>query len=422
MFKEKQLLFKKFGEFEYRPPENNSDKRIESSPKLSIEETQKNLDNSIKELEKLRGYPDGFLNTFILNYPEIEISELDDLLQKNRNVIPDELCTILERFTFLNFDIVKTIENSSNSYDYIVKINKKDFEKNFTSAKKDIATFVKWWDILEAQNPEKFQKIQEQYPDISAKIAKVLEQIKSLNNFLQTIDDDQFFQYLDEILITIEKYNKEIAYINNALVSLTSIIKEEEAEKEKGIDIQNLTESEKEELKRFAKELYNEFFPPSYLDKAILFYTGQKELEGYQKILASGGNGIEMAIKGAIALFDLDTYTDAYDGAETILGLSSEEATNLLKSIPELIKQIDTEDSVSAAITLIYAVIIFKGGVKNISKFAQKLNYSEKLPKLIKTLSYSAFAHFPEKVGRALPLTMLATTALPYIKLAEAEL
>jgi hypothetical protein len=424
-----------------------SDSLENTNTTVSLEELAQKINEKVSELEFQRGYRKDQLLEFVIRFPEISIEEFDELLQVNRNVKADEIDKILNRFKSLNWEIVKNYliyfpEKSSQRYyeelsmnpelaykypaplelnpkesytDKIVSTFTRDeFSENITDLNKDILVFTKWWNILKEKHPQHFENLAKKHPDIESKIQKVINTLEITSIFLNRISDSEFNERIPEIISTIEKYNEEIKQINEALAYLNELYQENKNIEDSELEF---LEHEKEELKRFAKALYQEFFPPSYLDQAVLFYTGQKELEGYQKILLSAGNGVEMAIKGAINIFNPETYSDAYDGVETILSMDIDDAKRLLESLPTLIRELDSTDSISASITLIYAVIIFRGGLTKISEFAKKMNYSEKILKTINAVAYSqAGIKMAKGLKKVVPLAILASTSLPYIK------
>ncbi len=463
MFTSNRLIYRTVEHFSSEGMKNESARRnLKETAKVTLGK-EKDIDsglaekelefkNSMKELEKLRGYPPGFLDNFVLKYPEIPISELDELIQVNRNVVPDELDDLLSRFTFLTWDIVrnylktfpfesaKSYENSlvkndpslsvrypekglseiSDSNNNKIEFNKESLHDQTLKIRKDLAVFQKWWVILNEKNPDLFEKLSKEYPDLNEKIEYVTEKVRVVNDFLQTLPESEFLNKVDFVLSYIEEYNEQIAYLNKALTTLNKFVKEKEANSEKGVDIAALTEDQKVELRNFAKDLYNEFFPPSYLDQAVLFYTGQKELEGYQKVLLSGGNGFEMAVKGAISLLDPDTYSDAFNNIATLFEMDLDDVEILLKSLPDLVAQLDSADSISAAITVIFSVIVFKGGIAKVTQFAKKMNYSGNILSIIKSIkSGASMTRVLGKVGKVTPLAMLSATTLPYIKVAD---
>ncbi|MFH1012161.1 MAG: hypothetical protein V1760_00215, partial [Candidatus Peregrinibacteria bacterium] len=178
-----------------------------------------------------------------------------------------------------------------------------------------------------------------------------------------------------------------------------------------------LTPAQKAELRAFAQELWKEFFPESGIDQFTKWATGQKDLEGYQKVLLAPANGIESAVVGFINLFNPKTYKELYTSIKTVSGLNYEDWCDLWHGLKFTYEQLPTTDKVAPVLSLICAIAFLTGGAGKIIQMAKKMGYSTKTAGAIKgVFGTRTVSHVLEPVGKAVPLGAMLGITLPYIK------
>ena len=289
--------------------------------------------------------------------------------------------------------------------------------KQLPQVRQDIAKLEGHYDNLKKNYPDVFADLAKKHPSLSMNI----ERAHSLADFIGVsnprVSDAEMLQALDD-------YNFFARQIND-LFGKVKRDQEEQGEGEIGLDDMGINESEynesqKAELKAFAQDLWKEFFPESNVDYFVRWATGQKKLEGYQKILLAPANGIEAALGGLISLFKPKTYQDLYASIETVYKMDKTAFTDLLRGMRYDYDQLTATDKVAPAIQLIYGFAFLSGGVSKLGQMAGKLGYA---PTLVKGLQgvrgVSAASRGLQAMGKAAPMAAIAGIVLPYIKVKE---
>ena len=144
------------------------------------------------------------------------------------------------------------------------------------------------------------------------------------------------------------------------------------------------SKEDKEELKKFTQDLWEEFFPDSNIDNFVKSITWQEKLEDYQKILLSPANWVENAVTWIASLFDKKTYIDLENSISTLNNLNSEDWDDLLRSLEFTYEQLSITDKIAPMISLIFSIAFLFWWIWKIWELAEKLNLSKKLANTIK--------------------------------------
>lgn len=291
--------------------------------------------------------------------------------------------------------------------------------QNISRARIDSARLLASYNVLKDRFPDEFESAMSKHADLAAKIDSVIALLDWIVANSETLSDE-------ELKSKIEEYNRIALSVNNTLRNLWGDEAQERkdfnmaaAKGELDFDEESLGAAEKAELRKFAKDLWKELFPDTYVDTFVKNWTGQKELYGSQKLLLATANGFEYAATGLISMADPDTYSDIYDAGESISGMSLDDWWAMWETAKIAYENLDSTDMVAPAISLIISVILLKGGIAKVQQFALKMGYS---PAFIGSLTTSV--KMARRVGaagrvlsRTLPIGLMTGIALPYFSI-----
>lgn len=246
-----------------------------------------------------------------------------------------------------------------------------------------------------AQRLESFKYIlYQKYPDelhnINKKHPSFFNNINQLSELLQILSKDNKSITKEQQSKAVEDYNSYAYQINNTLNKIKTEKKEFEENKINDavnwelefdeIKEEMYTEEQKEELKQFTKDLWEEFFPESNVDKFVKWTNNQDELEDYQKILIAPANWIENIIVWVASLFEMDTW----DNIWTLTDLEYEDWCDLWKTLSYSYENLSSTDKVAPIISLIFSIWFLIWWVWKIGQLAEKLWASSKIINTIK--------------------------------------
>jgi len=286
--------------------------------------------------------------------------------------------------------------------------------------RQDITSLLGHFDELRTNYPDEFAEVNRKHPNLATSIEATRGLFDYLGAHNEGLSNEQLIQALNEYNLYAHQINSLLRRIEqegkegreSALIQAThGEIPFNEAE---------FTSAQKAELRAFAQELWKELFPESGIDKFTKWSTGQKDLEGYQKVLLAPANGIESAVVGFINLFNPKSYKELYTSIETMSGLSYEDWCDLWRGLKFTYEQLPTTDKVAPVLSLICAIAFLTGGAGKITQMAQRMGYSTKTVGAIKgVFGARTVAHVLEPTGKAVPLGAMLGITLPYIKPGE---
>lgn len=284
------------------------------------------------------------------------------------------------------------------------------------AARKDLATLSEKLDQLRKNYPDEFQNIQRKHPSLSIALGEAQRTADFLNSDNKDLSDE-------DILKSIDAYNEYAKTMNQIL----RLMRNESAEAhereivaaangELEFDENSLTPEQQAELRNLAMDLWEELFPPSYTDKFVKWTNGQKQLEGYQKILLAPANGIESVVGSVVSLLHPKTYTDLALAIQTTAGMSYKDWCATWKSLKFLYERLPMEDKIAPVLSLICGIAFLFGGATKILQYLDKAKYSSKLKNVVKAaLVARTVTHRFGEPARVLPLATIAGVSLKYI-------
>lgn len=157
-------------------------------------------------------------------------------------------------------------------------------------------------------------------------------------------------------------------------------------------DIENyFTPEQKAEIKAYADQLMEEFFPESYVDKAVKFYTEKDELDDMQKVLLAPANGIEGVVTGVWNLFSspVKSMEDANEAFQSLSGMGYEDFCACARVLKFMYKHMNKEDLVAPAISFIVGCAFIAGGPAQLAKLTKGAKMPGALVKLTGSMSKS---------------------------------
>lgn len=281
-------------------------------------------------------------------------------------------------------------------------------------ARQHVGQILGQFHTLEQQYPEVFQNLSEKHPDFADRLSEA----QSLLGYLDTHNDltDQ------EILSLMDQYN-EIAYGINRIVKTLHLETQEDRERmiqlaargELPFDESRLTPAQKQELRRFSQDLFSELFPSSATDQLVTWTTGQKTLEGYQKVLLAPANGIEWVVKGFVDLLQPQTYRNFVSSIQALCGMSYEDWCSAWQTVRFAWEHLPATDKAAPIISLISSAAFLMGGVSNLTALAKAKGYSETTLNLMRGIAGTRSATFiMDPVAKVLPLSVMAGITLKY--------
>jgi len=242
-------------------------------------------------------------------------------------------------------------------------------------------------------------KYLDSYHNINDKYPKFFNIVNNLVSIWETLWEDNKKLSNEELKNVIDKYNSYATEFNN-IISKNKLEDNKTNEKTFSslhsfanwewtfdwIKEEYYTQEDKEELKKFAKDVWEEFFPDSNIDNFVKSMTWQEELEWYQRILLAPANWVENIITWIAALFDESTYKDIKNSYSTLKNLSSEDWEDLYRSIEFTYENLPTTNKVAPIISFIFSMAFILWWISKIAQIAQKANLSSKL---VNTISHS---------------------------------
>jgi hypothetical protein len=291
--------------------------------------------------------------------------------------------------------------------------------KNISQARRDSARLLVNYNVLKDRFPDEFELAMSKHPDLAAKIDSVIVLLDWIVANSETLSDE-------ELKSKIEEYNRIALSVNNKLRDIWGYEAQGRkdfnmaaANGELGFDEAALSEEEKVEYKQFAKDLFKELFPDSYVDAYVKYYTGQEDLETYQKILLSVANGIESAATGIYALADYRTYIAMYDTGYMLSGMSEDDWLAMWQTAKIVSENLDYTDTIAPSISLMVSMCLFGGGIVKVQQFAAKMGYSQKftasLPLVIGSVKFAGKT--TNVMNKAFPIGIMTGISLPYFKM-----
>lgn len=316
-------------------------------------------------------------------------------LAENKKLLDfkNEVTTKVENFSKKlpeNMSVKNTYESASRIANHF-----KEFEKNY---------------------PEEMETLRVKHPKIVTGFSGLSSALLGLDGMLKNKTTDEAYKK------AIENYNDAAKKLNEVLHEIQKekpdeASSEKKAQLEKMVkgeiefDEKSLTKDEKEELKKFAQDVYDMLFPESYTDKFVQWSTGQKgRLNSTDRLAAAPMNGIEAATKGILSLLNPFTYVEMYKSAKAIYNMSSEEWDAMTNTLKFAYNNASTTDKIAPVIAFLSSLAMFGGGLSKLGKVAESLGYSKKILVPIDALIMSKrlahtgkFIHIGEIVGETLP-------------------
>lgn len=203
---------------------------------------------------------------------------------------------------------------------------------------------------------ENLNKLKENYPeaydDLVDRHPTLVSNLEALQVFSERVDaeavkSDPVQQAATNLLI--EKFNRYCKDINFSIQS--------DFDPEFGLIAQEAGQA-----------LYDALFPKSYVSQAVMYYTGQRRLEDYQKWLISPAEGIERMASGLASLLNPATWMQAARGVRTLAGMNAEERSLALKALEHAWNDISTEDKARGVFSWIFSVLTLLGGAVGVAK------------------------------------------------------
>ena len=289
-------------------------------------------------------------------------------------------------------------------------------EDQITKIRKDAQKLESFKNSLYQNSPDELHNINKKYPTFFNKVNQVWDLLNIISEDNKSISDE-------DLKKNIEQYNS-YAYEINIILNKIKVEKKEWEEKfinqavnwEWEFDWikENMyTKEDQEELKQFSKDLWEEFFPESNIDKFVRWVNNQEELEDYQKILLAPANWIENVIMWLASLVDVQTQ----DNIAALSDLDYEDWSDLWKTLSYSYENLDTTDKITPLISFLFSIWFLIWWFSKIGQLAEKLNLSSKL---VKTIKYSTTAaNIQLSVNSWTKVALIWTMAgitLPYIK------
>lgn len=284
---------------------------------------------------------------------------------------------------------------------------------------------------IEKNHPDVFKTIAGKYPSLG----KNIEKIQGLTNMMQNKEGGINQKNLQEC---IENYNS-LASMTNAL--LTRIKGDEQKKNEMQLvemangeiafDETSVTPTEKQEMQRVAKEMYDMLFPESYTDRFVRWQTGETgKLTGANRIAAAPMNGIESAIKGVASIIDPETYTAAYEGIKAARSMSMEDFDGIIRAMKFTYENMSGTDKVAATIAFMTSFIMVFGGISKVKKSIDGIQMSSRIRNILNlgkmgrtgkigTVILSGEIRSAVAIAKYGPIAALTGIALPYIPIAQ---
>ena len=289
-------------------------------------------------------------------------------------------------------------------------------EDQITKIRKDAQKLESFKNSLYQNSPDELHNINKKYPTFFNKVNQIWDLLNIISEDNKSISDE-------DLKKNIEQYNS-YAYEINIILNKIKVEKKEWEEKfinqavnwEWEFDWikENMyTKEDQEELKQFSKDLWEEFFPESNIDKFVRWVNNQEELEDYQKILLAPANWIENVIMWLASLVDVQTQ----DNIAALSDLDYEDWSDLWKTLSYSYENLDTTDKITPLISFLFSIWFLIWWFSKIGQLAEKLNLSSKL---VKTIKYSTTAaNIQLSVNSWTKVALIWTMAgitLPYIK------
>ncbi|MBD3329910.1 hypothetical protein GF354_00090 [Candidatus Peregrinibacteria bacterium] len=418
-------------------PPGKLDFILESSPDLSINE----IDSILSDLIDQFGYNriDIFedINKFLYANPDLGLIKLKEICDNDPlffSRIPNDSQSptsrySLERVYYPYFGHVEGRTQMQDSIGEDLTAAPRPLEEKLQNAlpriRYDLKRILKYFKMFRDNAGSEYDEFIKKHPEYEKNIDKAVELAEKLTD--PSLTDE-------EIIEKIMLYNDYVSKINGVI----SAIKGEKNEREQRF-IENLqrgeiniaealTVEDKQELNKFAKDLWDEMFPESYTDQAVKYYTGQEELDPYQKYLLALPNAFEYALTGAASLADPDTYRELFDmeswsqtleSIDMIWNLPWEDKLALYDACKYMVQNLDVHSEVNKAVSIIIGIFLLKGGFAKLGNYAKKLGYSDKLVKIIKKTYAPVTAYKGLSVGKrgvvAVPLAVIGGITLPYL-------
>lgn len=285
--------------------------------------------------------------------------------------------------------------------------------------REDITNFLTHFDTLRENYQEEFARVNSKHPNL----ARATEVVRGFMDYFgehnEELSNEQFVQFLNEYNFYAHKINALLREMDRENLEEREQTLVEAVRGEIPFDEAEFTEAQKEELKAFAQNLWRELFPESNIDRFVKWANGQKDLEGYQKILLIPANGIEAAVMGFIDLFKIKTYEELGSAVESLgaLGLKWKNWCEMVRGLKFAYEQLPTTDKIAPILSFIMAFAFLFGGAKKLIEIAKQTGQSTKAIATIKGIfGTRAFFHATAPVGKIVPLGAMLGIALPYIK------
>jgi hypothetical protein len=288
--------------------------------------------------------------------------------------------------------------------------------------RQDITRLLKHFDELRKNYPNEFEEINQKHPNLTTSAEAVRELFNYLGDGNKDLSNEQFVQALNEYNLYANKINSLLRKIKQEREESRESTLVQAAHGELPFNEADFTPVQKKEIRAFAQQLWQKLFPESGVDKFTKWATGQKDLEGYQKILLAPANGIESAVMGFIDLFEPKTYKELSASIESLYGLNYKDWCDIWRGLKFTYERLPTTDKIAPVLSLICAIAFLKGGSGKIVQMAKEMGYSIKTISAIKgVFGTRTFAHVLEPVGKAIPLSAILGITLPYIKSENGE-
>lgn len=271
---------------------------------------------------------------------------------------------------------------------------------------------------LERLHPEAIKSIQEKHP-------RFMLSVNSANNALEMAE--AHYGKLDGKALekVIENYN-QFARSVNFVVNKLGMEEKEEREMamvsvkfgEVEVNEKELTPKEKDEVRRFAKDVYKNMFPESYTDKFVKWQTGQVgEMSDGEKLAAAPMNGIESVAKGIgnLVIHPVDTIGGIGKGFWKVgeLMFSETDRKAIMHSGKVLWENTSSTDKIAPALSFLAGMAMLGGGFSKLGQLAKSLGYSQRIAMIVGGSS-RVFGNVGN-LEKPLMLGAMAGLVLPYI-------
>ncbi len=222
----------------------------------------------------------------------------------------------------------------------------------------------------------------------------------------------------------IDVYNLHVYELNRLVSQFDREAQETRSEKlmkairgELPMDSSQFSEADRKEFQEFAKALWEELFPQSYVEKYFLLVTGSRkpaQMEWFEKILLAPASGVEAAITGLANLANPKS-TEEFDTAVNISWDNRKQMAAIYRCLKFAHNNMSTSTEIATVLSFIYSMAFLFRGAK-VLKASATLKAGPKVKALIDTmLAARSLTYLGGKLGKTLPAGIMIGLSLKQI-------